>query len=67
MIVEGQPIERVIWWSAVLIAAGLGVELALSWSGHPLTFIAFLLVACPLVLAGVLLFLWSLVAARQRT
>jgi len=38
---------------------------------HPLAFIAFILIGCPLVLAGILLFLYSIVSeeapADERT
>jgi hypothetical protein len=44
----------------LLIAAGLIVQLTtLIWI-HPLAFIAFAMIACPLIAAGVLLFLYSL-------
>ena len=56
-------IEQGLSWAGVLVASGLAVELALSWAVHPLSFIVFLLVACPLVAGGMLLFLWTLVAA----
>lgn len=58
------PIERHLEWAAALIAAGLVVEIAVSAWIHPLAFVTFALVACPLVAAGMLLFLWSLVSAR---
>jgi hypothetical protein len=58
------PIERRIEWAGGLIAAGSVVEIASSLWIHPLAFIAFAVIACPLVLAGMLLFLWSLVAPR---
>jgi hypothetical protein len=57
-------IERCLWWAGWLVAAGLVVEVAVSDWVHPLAFVAFAVVACPLVVAGMLLFLWSLVAAR---
>jgi hypothetical protein len=33
---------------------------------HPLAFMTFALVACPIVAAGMLLFLWSLVSPGTR-
>jgi hypothetical protein len=55
-------IERRIRWSGLLIGAGLVVQmLTLLWT-HPLAFVVFLLIGCPLVGAGVLLYLYSLVA-----
>lgn len=56
------PIERRIRASGFLIAAGLFIQiLTLCWT-HPLAFMSFLLIGCPLVAAGMLLFLYSLVA-----
>ena len=55
-------LERRIRYAGVLIVAGLAVEVAASSFIHPLAFVAFALVACPLVLAGMLVFLWTLVA-----
>jgi plastocyanin len=52
--------ENRIRWSGLLIAVGLIVVLlSLVWSS-PLSFMAFLVLGCPLILAGVLLFLWAL-------
>lgn len=54
------PIEQKIRWAGLLVVAGLLVQLlTLSWS-HPLAFMAFLIIGCPLTLAGVLLYLISL-------
>jgi hypothetical protein len=58
------PIERHLEWAAGLIVAGLVVEIAVSTWVHPLAFVTFAVAACPLVAAGMLLFLWSLVSAR---
>jgi hypothetical protein len=53
-------IERRIRWSGMLVAAGLVVQmLTLLWT-HPLAFMAFILIGCPLVGAGILLYLYSL-------
>lgn len=55
-------IERRIRWSGILIGAGLIIQmLTLLWT-HPLAFIAFLLVGCPLVAAGILFYLYSVVS-----
>ena len=55
-------IERRIRWSGIWIVAGLVVQmLSLLWM-HPLAFVCFLLVGCPLVGIGILFFLYSLVA-----
>ncbi len=55
-------LERRIRWAGGLIAAGLVVELAVSSWVHPLAFVTFALVACPLVGGGVLTFLWALIS-----
>jgi hypothetical protein len=53
-------IERRIRWSGMLVVAGLVVQmLTLLWT-HPLAFMAFILIGCPLVGAGILLYLYSL-------
>jgi hypothetical protein len=58
-------IGRGLWWSGSLIATGLLVDLGVAWWNHPLAFVAFLMIACPLVLAGTLVFLWTLVATQS--
>ena len=58
------PAERRLEWAGGLIATGLIVEVAVSAWIHPLAFVTFALVACPLVAAGMLFFLWSLVSPR---
>ena len=57
-------IERRIRWAAVMIGAGLLLQLVTLLRVHPLAFVAFLAVGCPLVAAGVILYLWSLVTPR---
>ena len=53
-------IERRIRWSGLLVVVGLVVQMfTLLWT-HPLAFMAFILVGCPLVGAGILLYLYSL-------
>ena len=54
-------IERRIRWSGILIVAGLIVQMLTLLFTHPLAFMCFLLVGCPLVGAGILLYLYSLV------
>jgi hypothetical protein len=58
------PIERRLEWAGGLITAGLLVEIATSAWLHPLAFVTFATIACPLAGAGMLLFLWSLVSSR---
>ena len=54
-------IEQRIRWSGRLIAAGLIVQMLTLLAKHPLAFICFAMVGCPLVGAGILVFLYSLV------
>ena len=56
------PIEVRIRWAGLLIVLGLLLQmLTLLWA-HPLAFMCFLMIGCPLVAAGMLLFLYSLVS-----
>ena len=56
------PMHRSIRWSGRLIGAGLVVQmLSLLWT-HPFSFMGFILIGCPLVGAGILFFLYSLVS-----
>ena len=55
-------IERQIKRGGLLIALGLVVQLLTFASVHPLAFVVFLLAGCPLVAAGIALYLYSLVA-----
>jgi len=58
------PIESRIRWAGLLIVAGLIVLLtSLLWA-HPVAFMLLLAVGCPLILAGVLLYLWALAAGE---
>jgi hypothetical protein len=55
-------IEKRIRWAGLLVVAGLLVQImTMSWV-HPLAFMTFLVIGCPLSLAGVLLYLYSLAA-----
>jgi hypothetical protein len=60
---DDQVIDGRLRWAGLLVAVGLVLQLSVSMWIHPLAFVAFLLVACPLVVAGMLIFLWALVAA----
>ena len=55
-------IERRIRWAGILIAAGLIIQLITFIWIHPLAFMAFILISCPLVAIGILIYLYSLVA-----
>jgi hypothetical protein len=58
----GPVLQGKIRWSGRLIVIGLVVQmLSLLWT-HPLAFIFFALVGCPLVGLGILFFLYSLVS-----
>jgi hypothetical protein len=59
--VETAVIERRIRWASWLIGAGLLVQIASLLVVHPLAFVGFLMVGCPLVLAGIVLYLLSLI------
>lgn len=53
--------ERRIRWASLLIGGGLLVQLASLLVIHPLAFVAFLMLGCPLIAAGIVLYLFSLV------
>jgi hypothetical protein len=53
--------DRTLKRAAGLIGAGLAVEVVTSLVVHPLAFVAFLGIACPLVAAGMGLFLWQFI------
>jgi hypothetical protein len=54
--------ERRIRWSGLLIAVGLLLQMLTLPLTHPLAFVGFVVLGCPLVAAGILLFLYSLVS-----
>jgi hypothetical protein len=54
--------ERRIRWASLLVGVGLLVQLASLLVTHPLAFVAFLMIGCPLMAAGILLYLFSLVS-----
>ena len=59
----GTPdIEKRIRWSGILICAGLLVQIATTRWTHPLSFMAFLVIGCPLMFAGAAIYLYSLVS-----
>ncbi len=55
-------IQRNIRWSGRLIVIGLVIQMLSLLFTHPLAFVCFLLVGCPLVGVGILFFLYSLVS-----
>jgi len=56
-----ETVERKIRWASFLIGAGLLVQLAALWIVHPLAFMGFLMIGCPLVLAGIVMYVLSLI------
>ena len=54
-------IQRNIRWSGRLIVIGLVIQMLSLLFTHPLAFVCFLLVGCPLVAAGMVLYLLSLI------
>lgn len=63
---DDHAIEKRLRWAGLLVALGLVLQLSVSMWVHPLAFVTFLMVACPLVGAGMLTFLWALVSVRTR-
>ena len=64
MPVPAHHIELRIRRAGILIGTGLVLQVLTLLSLHPLAFMAFLLVACPLVGIGILLYLYTLVTPR---
>ena len=58
-------VETRIKWAGLLVALGLLVQILALFRIHPLSFVAFLVIGCPLVAAGILIFLTSLVAHEE--
>ena len=62
----GAPVlEKRLRLAGMLICAGLLVLLLSLIKVHALSFMAFAMVACPLVLAGIVLFLYSIVSHQS--
>jgi hypothetical protein len=62
---ERPLVETRIKWASLLISGGLLIQLGTLFRVHPLAFVAFVVVGCPLIGAGVLIYLGSLVAAKN--
>jgi hypothetical protein len=60
-------VEKRVRLAAVLICLGMLVQLITLLRIHPLAFMAFILIACPLVAAGILLYLYSIVSHQPET
>lgn len=61
-----RPLEKRVRFAALLVAAGLLLQVATLLKVHPLAFMAFLMVGCPLIAAGIGLYLYSLAGIRHR-
>lgn len=58
-------IEHRIKWAGRLVGTGLFVQVLAMLQVHPLSFVAFLVIGCPLVAAGIVIFLISLVTREH--
>jgi hypothetical protein len=73
MLTEPRPgpavpiVEKRVRLAAVLISLGMLVQIITLLRIHPLAFMAFILIECPLVLAGILLYLYSIVSHPPQT
>ena len=64
---QKSQLERRLRWAAALIALGLVVQLLTFVWIHPFSFMVFAVIGCPLVLAGVLFYLYSIVSHSEKT
>lgn len=55
-------IERRVRLAGMLVCLGLLVQLLTLVRIHPLAFVAFILIGCPLLAAGLLLYLYSILS-----
>jgi hypothetical protein len=60
--VNAESLYKRLQLSGALVAAGLIVEVVTLYWGHPLAFLAFILLGGTLVAAGMLLYLYSIVS-----
>jgi hypothetical protein len=58
-------IETRIKWASLLIGSGLLIQLCTMFRVHPLAFVAFVVIGCPLIGSGILLYLWSVVSPQK--
>jgi hypothetical protein len=58
-------IERRVRLAGVLVCLGLLIQLLTLVRIHPLAFVAFIAIGCPLVAAGLLLYLYSVVSHAE--
>jgi hypothetical protein len=64
-VVESNGVETRIKWASAFIGAGLLVQVASLFPIHPLAFVSFLILGCPLMAVGVVIYLVSLVSHRK--
>jgi len=62
---SGDRLERRITWAGIFIAAGLLVQSLTSFWVHPVAFMCFIMLGTPLVVVGVVFFLYSLLPASN--
>jgi hypothetical protein len=55
-------IERRVRLAGLLVCVGLLIQVLTLVRIHPLAFVAFIMIGCPLVAAGLLLYLYSIVS-----
>jgi hypothetical protein len=58
-------IESRVRLAGVLVCLGLLIQLLTLVRIHPLAFVAFILIGCPLVFAGLVLYLYSIVSYAE--
>jgi hypothetical protein len=61
-----RPIEKRVRIAALFVAVGLLLQVATLLKVHPLAFMAFLMVGCPLIAAGIGIYLFTLAGIRHR-
>lgn len=64
-VVRPPAIERRVRLAGVLVCLGLLIQLLTLIRIHPLAFVAFILIGCPLVAAGLILYLYSIVSHAE--
>ena len=64
-VTESNGVERGIKWASALIAAGLFVQIVSLYPIHPLAFVSFLMLGCPLMAVGIVIYLLSLLPQRK--
>jgi len=60
------PAERRLRLSASILVIGLGVQFGTLLVNRPLSFLVFAFIGCPLVLLGLVLYLWAVLVHSER-